>query len=1079
MLDNVDNRIAADTANFASFLEQFVLAGLTSLGSIYFLASNGLAGLDAAVAAFIVFAVQLGLITLVIGKTSGNIFQLESYEGSFRYAHSRLREYSECIAFYSGEISERLALEEIFGSVVGQMSRVINWQAIQQSISVLQDPLNPCNIFNLLVPFFLLCINPWRHGLTPQRARGMTHLEVLVTLVTPTAALLSNPFKILSFVTNVGSISPLAGATHRVGELLERLVKTEKAKTNELSNDGFVDDLISVSGVQLQTPDGRILISQPISFSVRAGEHLAIVGASGCGKSTLLRRISGLICRDVGTVRRPEKIGRGGIMFIPQKPYVFLGSLKSQIIYPDDESDIDEESLIQILDTVGLLSLADRRGLEQTMDWANSLSGGEQQRLSFARILYHRPKFVLMDEGTSALDIDAESTCMARSSELGCTFISIAHRLSAIAWHDRVLRLDPVSKGWTLRDAALEKERATSWRSLAPPEGSGGGGGGKADSGSDASGDSAYGLCVSICNLGRILRRGGFPEGAMKNYFYIYLLCCALMIAGSLMQIHVMGVVVYHLTRLQYQEATYFIVLNLAVSVLDSAVYAFTFFVVSRRWGLFFRRGLVARAHILYVTKKVYYELNVLNPGLDPDQRITQDVAQAAQKVATLFLGGQTEQMSTASSGLIFRLLWCIALFAYLSQWSLIFGAGVFGMRFLAILVTFWGPALVAKYYYRNRTAFADFRFLHARLRVFLESVTIYHGEAAECKRLDAALRYLIHTSRLCVLATVPIAIVTNLVEEVYSLLVRNALTVLANLPNDSVEAFFCSQSAMAYLSDVSGGLAKQLLADSGAMFSSVNRVHDLFEKLGELQHDKVEFVRRMTIELGKGPQAVSRKDSFQVHGLLLCTPRGTPLMKSLLNFSVAEGSGLVIVGPSGCGKTTLLRLLAGLLQPCQGLITSPAKETVFFMPQRPYLIEGSLYDQIAYPRTFKPDDRARCDDLLDAAGLQYLKNPYRLGPGVQSWDGVMSLGEQQRLGFARLFFQEGVKFAVMDESTSSLDVESENECLRMCQQRGITMISIAHRPSVVPFHANALRLHRTGEHDLVPVSSLMAIAPK
>ncbi len=162
---------------------------------------------------------------------------------------------------------------------------------------------------------------------------------------------------------------------------------------------------------------------------------------SGCGKSSLLRIIGGLWASDSGSISRPVSIGRGGIFFVPQRPYITVGSLRQQLLYPhtlEEQQELDTQ-LESIVKLVGLEYLLARFGLDKPADWADILSGGEQQRLGFARLLYHRPVFAVMDEATSALDEALQERCLRACNAAQITMINVAHRSSVIGFHERIL----------------------------------------------------------------------------------------------------------------------------------------------------------------------------------------------------------------------------------------------------------------------------------------------------------------------------------------------------------------------------------------------------------------------------------------------------------------------------------------------------------------------------------------------------------------------------------------------------------------------------------------------------------------
>jgi putative ATP-binding cassette transporter len=193
-----------------------------------------------------------------------------------------------------------------------------------------------------------------------------------------------------------------------------------------------------VRDLTLQLPDGRSLISD-VALDAHPGDAVLVAGPTGIGKSTMLRAIAGLWPFGHGQVR----IDRERIFFVPQRPYTPLGSLRQALAYPADGTAIPDERLKAVLRQVGLGSL---EGDLDTMDnWSQRLSGGEQQRLAFARVFLNEPAVVVLDEATSALDEETEARFyrLLRDAPWRPTIVSVGHRGTLRRFHDRVLELAP------------------------------------------------------------------------------------------------------------------------------------------------------------------------------------------------------------------------------------------------------------------------------------------------------------------------------------------------------------------------------------------------------------------------------------------------------------------------------------------------------------------------------------------------------------------------------------------------------------------------------------------------------------
>jgi len=256
-------------------------------------------------------------------------------------------------------------------------------------------------------------------------------------------------------------LTRLAGYTARVTELQAvlkdlnsgvykrtMLTRRQDDDSEELRpNSGTIvemDRIIKFDNVPIVTPNGDVLV-RSLSFEVKSGMNVLVCGPNGCGKSSLFRILGELWPLFGGVLTKPAK---SKLFYIPQRPYLALGTLRDQVIYPHTKEDAeergyDDEKLFLFLQQVHLSYLAEREsGFDAIQDWADVLSGGEKQRIAMARLFYHRPQFAILDECTSAVSVDVEGFMYEHCRELGITLFTVSHRKSLWKHHEFVLQFD-------------------------------------------------------------------------------------------------------------------------------------------------------------------------------------------------------------------------------------------------------------------------------------------------------------------------------------------------------------------------------------------------------------------------------------------------------------------------------------------------------------------------------------------------------------------------------------------------------------------------------------------------------------
>jgi vitamin B12/bleomycin/antimicrobial peptide transport system ATP-binding/permease protein len=373
----------------------------------------------------LIYAVGGTWLTFKIGRPLVRLnFDQQRYEADFRFSLVRLRENTESVALYGGEGRELGTFTDRFTNVVG------NFWAIMKRVKLLgwytRSYDQVAVIFPMIVAAPMYFSKRMTIGGLMQTAGAFFELQVSLSY------LIKNYIDIAEWQSVVQRLS---GFDRRVNAIAAAARAPQQI---EVSTRGTG---VEVSELELDLPDGTPLLRN-VGFSVPAGEALLIAGPTGTGKSTLLRAISGIWPYGRGRIRLPE----GTCLFLPQRPYLPLGTLRHAVLYPREDLAVPTARIAAVLRDVGIPELIDE--LDSAQNWAHRLSLGEQQRLAFARVLLIQPSIVFMDEASSALDeaCEAQLYRLLRAAPWQPTVVSIGHRSTLRAFHDTVFDLGAMSK---------------------------------------------------------------------------------------------------------------------------------------------------------------------------------------------------------------------------------------------------------------------------------------------------------------------------------------------------------------------------------------------------------------------------------------------------------------------------------------------------------------------------------------------------------------------------------------------------------------------------------------------------------
>lgn len=477
----------------------------------------------------------------------------------------------------------------------------------------------------------------------------------------------------------------------------------------------------------------------------------------------------------------------------------------------------------------------------------------------------------------------------------------------------------------------------------------------------------------------------------------------------------------------------------LAVLAFAIPVYAFYYY-MRDRFANQWRRWLTGRFLDGYLKGRQYYALGS-DSGVDnPDQRISEDINTFTGRsihFLLIFLGSimQLVAFSTVLWSISKLLVGVLAVYAVVGT--------------VVALVVFGTPLIHLNFWQLRREA--DFRFSLMRLRENAESIAFYRGEAQERAHIDGKLDAVIRNFATLIRKQCSL----NLFQRTFS-----QLTLV--LP-------FVILAQGVLSGELEVGRAVQAAGAFTAVLTAVGVIVDNFESLSRFVAgiDRLQALSRLMLPDAQPKQADDSKPPrirmrpgahLALEALTLHPPQSDRVLIKELDLILKPGDALLITGESGCGKSSLLRAIAGLWNTGSGVIQHPPLDSCFFLPQQPYLQAGTLRSQLLYPSAESRLSDAQLLEILKQVHLPRLVERVGGLDAVQDWEKLLSVGEQQRLAFARVLVH-APKIVILDEATSALDSGNEASLYARLRESGTTLISIAHRPAVLRHHTHVLHL--------------------
>ena len=472
--------------------------------------------------------------------------------------------------------------------------------------------------------------------------------------------------------------------------------------------------------------------------------------------------------------------------------------------------------------------------------------------------------------------------------------------------------------------------------------------------------------------------------------------------------------------------------------------------------GLLWREWLSGRLLSRYLSNRAYYVLNPNDESIEeidnPDQRISQDAAS--------FTGTSLSVTVEIISALLTFVSFIIVLWTISDRLALVLLVYSVGGT---SLIVFASRKLVNLNYQQLKLE-ADFRYGLVHIRDNAESIAFYRGEQQEGReagrRLEGAVR---NYDRLIIWEAL-----ISVIQRSYDYFSRFLpwLVIAPIYFAKEVDFGVFGQASIAF---------SQVLFSVSYIVNNIDRLAAFSASISRLEgfQAKVDSIGIEAAALEAQLAATSTGssgNSILVSHVDLMPPRTNRTLIRDLSVEVDRHQRLLVVGPSGCGKTSFLRMVSGLWPPAAGRVERPKEGDLLFIPQKPYMLLGSLREQLCYP--LQPDrfSDEQLRHVLEQVRLPELVGRYPDLDIIQDWPRLLSLGEQQRLAFARLLLNSP-SFVVLDEATSALDVATERHLYALLAEREMAFVSVGHRPTLTAFHDTVLELDGSGNWRLLPAA--------
>jgi ABC-type uncharacterized transport system, permease and ATPase components len=454
-----------------------------------------------------------------------------------------------------------------------------------------------------------------------------------------------------------------------------------------------------------------------------------------------------------------------------------------------------------------------------------------------------------------------------------------------------------------------------------------------------------------------------------------------------------------------------------------------------------------------YFKNRAYYQINFQENITNPDQRLAQEI----EPIARMTLDFLTTCFEKLIEMLVFiTILWSI---------SRTIAVVLFIYTVIGNILATYIAQQINKINKQQLEVEASYNYSLTHVRDHAESIAFFRGEEKELNIIQRRFNQVINVTIGKIGWERTQEFFNKGYEafiQIFPFLIVSPLYVIGRIElgevNQASYACYFFSTALAVLVDE--------FSKSGEFINYIERLDDFSQALISVSQTSHQVNTIKVIE----------NDHLAFEDVTLQTPDAAKVIVEHLSLAIEPGKGLLIVGPSGRGKSSLLRAISGLWNVGTGDLIRPPLDDILFLPQRPYIILGTLREQLIYPQTNNPISELELKEILQQVNLGNVIDRIKTFDEEMPWESILSLGEQQRLAFARLLINRP-DFVILDEATSALDLKNEDRLYKQLQETGKTFISVGHRESLFNYHQKVLELAEDSSWRLVDIEDYHSTA--